>query len=73
MLGEIFNSAKNAHANNVTFYSDNKGFYKKTFKDAKIKLVNGKNYSPSNCYFVINEKDFDKYINYCKEKYKINF
>ena len=73
MLGEIFNSAKHSNANNVTFYSDNKGFFKKTFEDAEIKLVNGKNYTPRNGHFVINEKDFDKYINYCKEKYKINF
>lgn len=69
-LGNVFNQAKELNAKEITIDSSNSAvkFYEKTFKKAGInpKLQKGQS-------FIIKNNDFEKYLNYIKNEYKIDF
>ena len=73
LLGEAFNLAKKANASDFSFTSAAYTFYKKTFKDAGIEIRRFQNYDPYNDRYCLHKDTFDKYINYCQDKYKTNF
>ena len=75
LLGKAFYQAKLAKSKEFKFDSSATDFYEKTFADAKIRIIKGVNFfqEGGNDRFVIGEKDFDKYINWCQQKYQTNF
>lgn len=73
LLGETFNKAKEHKALGLEFSYGNDSFYKKTFENAGINIINGKTFNPSDKEFYVETEDFDKYINYCQNKYSTDF
>jgi hypothetical protein len=69
MLGECFKIAKKENAGTLVISSTNDEFYDKTFERAKIKIWNTS--INSGGVFRIEKSEFDKYINYVNEKYKM--
>lgn len=73
-IGEIlfykaFSDAKITKANKLDFVSINNGFYNNTFNNAKIGFTDKNKYYPLKHKYSIDKSSFDKYLNYCKEKY----
>lgn len=74
LLGEMFNLAKKMKASSLELFSQNHGFYVKTFKNACIDISEENEiFSPSDQKFSIDKTLFNKYIEYCKNKFSINF
>ena len=65
-LAGVFSLSKENEINQIELHSTNDGFYKKTFGDAKI------DFQEANSFFKINKDFFGKYIDYIKQKYKID-
>ena len=72
LLGECFEIAKKMNFSSVDIPSSNNPFYFHTFKEAKIDILEGYSFDKKSSEFSIPRKDFDKYINYFREKYNIH-
>lgn len=71
LLGSIMKMAKEKNSTHFNFRSSNDSFYYKTFDDAKIQpyVMKGRRLTE----FSINSKEMQKYIEYCQNKFKIDF
>lgn len=76
LLVEIFKKAKKMRADHITFTTAYPAlyFYHKTFKNAGVNMIKDENSTnKANSDYFVNNKDFDKYINYYKNKYSDDF
>lgn len=70
---EVFDLAKKLKAPFIDFQSSDDVFYRATFKPMGV-IAHEKSDGISDLtLFVIDEKEFDKYLNYMSDKYKIDF
>jgi len=74
MLGETFNLAKKGGFERLSFDSTKNPFYDETFRTAKVNVqereISGWDSARN---IIIPKTEFDKYINYCEDKYKFKF
>lgn len=76
MLGEIFNYAKKTQAHFIEFTSIDDNFYSRVFSKASVHAVeeDASHYCEYlSGEFFIPQGEFDKYLNYCKKQYGLDF
>lgn len=76
MLGEVFNIAKEKHANLLNIFSTKVNFFDTTFKNASIQRFDDMDTSSFNItsrFYHLKSKSFDKYIKYIEQKYNFKF
>lgn len=73
LFGEIFKQSKKAKADYLNFLSEDDEFYFRTLGKAGINARDNKEiFYPNNHEFTLDKKYFDKYLDYWKNKFKIN-